>query len=355
MNFFSFINSLITELSAAAVGTVIGGLVIWGARWYNELQIEKKYSISGTYKAYYDDKVDGEAVVKRNTVTLRQKAYKISGEDETHDGLRAWSLEGDIDQKTGLIHGTYKAKTHTDRGMGVFFFEQKEGGTLDGIWAGYDNQNKTIEHGKYTLRKQISIDILPARPEDLTQVLLLLSEQLGDGYMEASDFTFSENQFLLIAKYKEEIIGYALSLMLPKNGFDKHLMGNTYKLPADIKIANTQGNHALLKSLAVDKNYQKQRIASRLVQASLNALQESGAAVVASFGWQEKGVVNIGRTFEQLEFKQRHEFKKFWHQNSIDHEYDCPHCGHPCNCSAVLFSKVLSNKHYERQKKLKVA
>lgn len=354
MNLLTFLNSLITELSAAAVGAVIGGILIWFNRWHHEQQVEKKYSISGEYKAYYDDIVAGEQVIQRDIITLKQKGYKITGDHETSDGSRGWTLDGDIDKKTGHIHGTYKAKTHTDRGLGVFFFEQKNGGILDGIWAGYDDQNKTIEHGKYMLRKNIDITIKKGGPEHASKVLLLLSDQLGEGYMDVSDITFGPKEFLFVAEYDGEVVGFALSVILDKDDFKNHLLGQKYRTPADIRISDQMGTLALIDSIAIDPSYQKRGIGSKLVKKSLEALREAGAKAVTSFGWKEGDNVNIGPTFRYFGFKERKEFEKFWHQDSIEKDYDCPHCGNPCNCSAVLFSRTLT-KTNKKKSRLKIA
>lgn len=342
MDFFAFINSLITELSAAAVGAVIGGFLLWFSRWFHEYKVEKQYSLSGQYKAYYDDVVNAENVVQRDIVTLQQKAYKISGDHETSDGSRGWVLEGDIDKKTGLIHGTYRAKTHTDRGLGVFFFEQQENGALNGIWAGYDHQNKDIQHGRYTLKKVLDIKIEKGRPEHLSKVLLLLSHQLGEGYMEPSDITFGPEEVLYVATYQGEVVGFALSKLLEKDKFKEQLLGHKYRIPADIKVADQLGKLALIDSVAIDPAYQKQGIGSKLIEKTLEALQALDMEVVISFGWKEDGNVNIAPTFNYFQFKTRHEFEKFWYQDSIEKDYTCPHCGHPCECDAVLFSRTLT-------------
>ncbi|MCB1651620.1 MAG: GNAT family N-acetyltransferase, partial [Alphaproteobacteria bacterium] len=270
---------------------------------------------------------------------LRQRGHKISGDQHDAQNDRGWRIEGEIDRASGHIYGFYKAKSHTDSGVGVFFFEQKSGGILDGLWAGYDSQNKNVEHGKYTLVKNLPVTVRRAQEKDAVKILRLSCEELGEGYLTPEDVKAAMRDGAFVAEHEGRIIGFALALNLASEEFQSFLKGQSWKVPPDIAQANMRGSIGCLKSVAVDKAYQKRGVGAKLVKKAIQALEKSGADLLFSIGWKTENV-HIAPVLEACGFKQRAAFKEFWHAESLDQGYACPHCGHPCRCEAILFAKV---------------
>ena len=340
MDFLVPIHTILENTAAAVMGATLSGAVILAAKRSIELIEERKYSLSGEYRSSYDDLVDGESVVQRDIVKLKQRGLKITGEQYDKQNNRGWQLRGNIDRVSGHIHGFYKAKGHQDSGVGVFIFEQKNGGVLDGLWAGYDSQNKNIEHGKYKLLPHLNVRVREAQDEDMARILEIACHALGHDYLDVDDFQNTSSRYIYVSEYEGKIQGFALAECLEKDGFNDVIKGNPWRLSADVKQADRSGKIGVIKFVAIDPAFQKKGIGMKLVQESLAALKKAGMDLVVSIGWKTD-YVHIEPILLANGFVKRSSFKEFWHKESVERGYDCPRCGNPCHCEAILFIKSL--------------
>lgn len=341
MQFFTDLTPLIQDVTLALTGAAAGSALVWLARRLNNMAAERKYSISGEYKAEYHDTVDSERKIQGGTVTLKQKGLHVNGEHFDPESNRSWRLTGEIDKNTGHMFGYYKARSHLDSGLGVFIFEQLTTETLEGIWAGYDSKNRNINQGGYTLTKRLPIHIRRAKKKDIIKILHLACNTLGDGYISDQDLLdHLEKSYVYVALHQKKIIGFALCRTIPKNGLMTELKNNKYTLPSDLKMANRNGTIGLLQSIATDPQFQGKGVGRRLVDRCLSALERAGAKQVLSVGWKTD-TIHIGTVLSSCGFAERKTFKAFWKDESLQKQYDCPQCGTPpCECEAVLFSRT---------------
>ncbi|MCB9983033.1 MAG: GNAT family N-acetyltransferase [Rhodospirillales bacterium] len=332
---------IVTNATAGVLGAVASAGALWSIKRAMEVLAERKYGLSGEYKSYYGDLVDGENVVQHDTVILRQHGHKISGDQYDAQSDRAWRIEGEIDKASGHIYGFYKAKSHTDAGVGVFFFEQRPGGVLDGLWAGYDSQNKKVDYGgKYTLVKNLPVSVRRAKEQDAVKILRLSCEALGEGYLSGENVQAALRAGAYVAEHDGKIVGFALAEKPEKGGFMAYLKGQAWKLPPDVAQADARGTIGCLKSVAVDQAFQKRGVGMKLVKKTLAALEKSGVDLMFSIGWKTENV-HIAPVLEACGFKPCAAFEKFWSAESLEQGYTCPHCGEPpCECEAILFTKV---------------
>ncbi len=339
MDIFVPFHSVFENTLAAILGGGASAFLIWGIKRVMDLMEERRYSLSGDYKSYYDDLVDGDSVVQRDVLKIKQRGLKITGDDHNESSNRGWKLSGAIDRASGHVYGFYKAKSHTDSGLGVFIFEQKSDGVLEGLWAGYDSQNKNIESGKYSLVKNLPVHIRGAKDKDAGRILHLSCQELGEGYLSAEDIQNNiDNCF--VAEHDGKVIGFSMVECLKKNAFQGYLKGQSWKAPADIRQADESGKIGYLKSVAVSENFQKMGAGRRLVRKSIEAIEKSGADLIFSIGWKTD-TVHIAPILLASDFIQRVSFKEFWNKESVEEDYSCPNCGHPCHCEAFLFTRVI--------------
>ena len=348
MDFSSLTGPVLDNTIAALIGAFIISFLTWSYRRFREVQNEKKYSIAGDYRAYYEDLGDDGAVtIEKSNLKIKQRGLKIYADDYDETQDKDWLFEGEIDPTTGHVYGHYKTKSKHETGLGVCIFEQKKNGTLDGIWAGYDENIDIIDKGRYTLIKRLEISIRKARKSDAVAVLQLLDQELGEDWIHMEDVEKAiANNFLYVADYEGQIAGFTLLRMLDMPAFEKELKDHEYKIPRDIQIAGKNTNIGFIEAVATNPDFQRRGIGAKLIQKSLEVLKTSRAEIVVALGWKPEDV-NIEPTLRMFDFKDRHEFEKFWYQESLDEETPatCPGCGEPpCTCGAVLFTKALSVK-----------
>lgn len=341
MDFFTDLAPVLQDALFTLAGAAGSGALIWLIRRLSNMRAERQYSLSGEYRAFYHDIVDQEDVTQGGTVILKQNGLRFTADHYDYDSSKSWGLKGEIDKATGHVFGYYKAKSHLDAGIGVFIFEQKNKDELTGIWAGYDNHNRKINQGGYTLKRRLPIKIRRATAKDTIKVLHLACEALGDGYLSDAIITdHITRKNLHVATYEREIVAFMISRILPSGDLSAELKHHKYRIPADLKRANENGTIGLLQSIATAHKFQGKGVGKRLVEHATASLKKRGAQQVISLGWKTD-TVHIGKVLEGCGFKVRHTFSAFWKEESLDKGYDCPQCGAPpCECDAVLFSRT---------------
>ena len=179
-------------------------------------------------------------------------------------------------------------------------------------------------------------------------MLHLLDQELGEDWIYLEDIDRAiDDDYLYVADYDGKIIGFTLLRMLDFKAFEKELKGHEYKIPRDIEIAAKHDALGFIEAIATDPAFQKRGIGSKLIQKSLDVLQARGAEMVCALGWKTEKV-HIEPAMNIFEFSKRHEFEKFWYEESIEKNEKCHYCGLPCTCGSVLFTKVMNHKFKSR-------
>lgn len=331
---------ILDNILEGLIGAAIASAAIWLFRRIRDYRLERKYSLNGVYKGEYEDIIDGKKAIEKERVTLKQRGLNFEAAAANAKTGRGWGFEGEIDDKTGYIYGYYKAQSITDSSLGVFVFDQKPDGKLEGMWAGYDSQNKNISHGRYILTKFLPVHVRRGAAKDAPAIFHIAAKALGEGYLNHDTLMKAlERDHVFVAEYEGTIIGYAISEIIRRGEFEVHLKGQTYRIPAYMDHADKTETLGLLRTVAVDSDYQKKGAGTRLVEAALEALKKAGATHIVSFAWRTD-TAHIGPLLEAKGFQEKAVFDDFWHQESLDHDYLCPHCGHPCHCTAILYSRA---------------
>lgn len=334
---------------AALIGALIISVVTWSYRRIRDIRAERKYSLAGEYRASYEDiRKDGSIVYEKANVTLKQKGLKFYADDYDEAMDKDWILEGEIDPVTSRVFGYYKTKSVGDTGLGVCIFEYKKNGVLDGVWAGYDTHIELIEYGRYTLTKRIPVNIRKGTRSDATTVLHMMDKILGEDWGNENIDNAIANNMLFIAEIDNKVVGFSMLRMLAQGDIEKEFKGQPYKIPRDIQHADKHAQIGLIEAVATDPDYQKRGIGTKLIESSINRLQDAGAEMVATMAWKTTHT-HIAPTLEAFDFTERHEFKDFWLEESKKSKEECPHCGLPCHCASVLYSLSLNTNAKKRR------
>lgn len=96
----------------------------------------------------------------------------------------------------------------------------------------------------------------------------------------------------------------------------------------------------IVKMVAVNPAFQKQRVGSTLVKDLLESMKLIGAGAYACVAWrQNNGVENIEPLIAKRGFVSSVVINDYWYEESKKEGYVCPADGNPCHCSADIWIK----------------
>ena len=329
------VSSVLENLLVAVIGGSFMLLYSKSLKKYKQVKLEKKYPISGEYISTFEDIVDDKIITSKAPVQLSQKGKEIKGTTEMDS--RIWILEGEISD-SGYIYGIYFAESIHDKGVGNFFLEFTNDGDLEGLWSGYDSINKKIVSGRYFFKKRPTIVINKVLEKNLPTILHIADKQLGKDYINANDFM--QDDFLKFqASIDNKIVGFITSKEIT--------IEDVYQRVPSLKDKNLNQFNVVSKlsyigSIAIDPVYEGLGVATALFQHILKELNKKDNVILMT-GWKSKNGTNISGIAKQHGFDEILEIKDFWKEDSIDNHYDCPVCGNPCLCSAILYVKHGNN------------
>ena len=308
--------------------------------------VRRKFPLAGKYISKFEDYENGKLVVTKALVDLRQRGRNLSGTVGLLDDSRTWSMEGRI-HGDGRVSGSYRADDPHDSGLGAFFLESQDSG-LEGMWSGYDSQNKSVTAGRWSFQRIEKQTVEKTTRSDVGKVTALLGSALGIRYLTRNDVTaYLDNKDSTVVSLKSKEngapVGAAIATLLHgitslEGLVPRDQMESVKRLLPELDFNRV----SYLKSLAVSPKNQGLGGATALVRALIDWSSELSATMVFAIGWKDHNGCHIQGVLEGLEFEVRGEIENFWHADSEEQGYDCPTCGQPCTCSAVLFSRSIT-------------
>jgi len=178
--------------------------------------------------------------------------------------------------------------------------------------------------------------------QDLTQALSVLGDALGRRYISKDELrTYAggeEGRHALVAQQESgPIVGAATGLLLDHDQF-VDLLPEDMRLAAEDVLPNLDYQClGILKSIAVTTGAEGRGIGTSLAQGIVQRLWDEGATYIVAIGWTDAAGCHIKGVLEGLGFKQVGLLENFWTNDSKSKDYDCPSCGQPCTCAAMLF------------------
>ncbi|WP_439185536.1 GNAT family N-acetyltransferase [Carboxylicivirga taeanensis] len=171
-------------------------------------------------------------------------------------------------------------------------------------------------------------------------VLDIANQELGEGYFKS---------------VLDELKGYALTINCLFKG--QYLIGFSlsYRCSLGQFIDATQSHMSIslsssarilvVKTIVVKAEHQRKGCGTGLLKHLIEEAFREDTKAILALGWKSKSGVNIQHLMATFGFEERCEIKEFWKSGSEKYQYQCPDCGHPCNCSAIIYSKLLSNSN----------
>lgn len=158
---------------------------------------------------------------------------------------------------------------------------------------------------------------------------------MGKGYYNPLDIIeyTSPGSNIYFSIIDNKITGFALSYFIRGDNQNIKFCCN------DIK-----GSIGLVKTIAIDPNYQNKGIGTKLLDATLADFNKNGINTAISFLWKSTdGKINASKLLENRLFKLYKTILQYWYYESLKKGYECPTCGKPpCNCSALLYLKNIN-------------
>jgi N-acetylglutamate synthase-like GNAT family acetyltransferase len=336
----------ITEnvLASALTGLAIFVANVGWRRWRNA-RVQKKYPVAGRYVTYYEDEKDGLKFMAKAPVVLVQHGYKIVGVTENLERHREWSIEGEI-VGHGLLSGIYYPSSPHDPGRGTFFLEPnlETANEYIGIWAGYDSVNKEVRCGKYYWRK-LTVPIITrisSENSERNSAFALLGAGMGNNYIDEAEFdgylNGASDGIVLGACMDSQLSGVLLAKHLDKEAAEQ--FGTLAKnARSAVSLANLR--LGILKSIVVKDEFRAQGIGTALSLRGIQHLKTMGCTAIIAFSWDSGEKSTSAGMLEAVGFHRISSVKECWKEDSIRRAYNCPRCGNPCVCDAILFLKIL--------------
>ncbi len=309
------------------------------AAFSNSTGYNDKLSFSGNYITQYEDSDRGRIIIRKAPAVLHRFGNRVWG--KTWFGTRqAWKISGRIYGKKRLA-GIYRARGYLDDGFGTFYLELKGGGTLEGYWSGYDNENDSITTGRYVFKKRDgTYKVRPAKISDFPNITRIADSQLGKNYI-TEDFlreiiNEDDSTFCLVAYNAQtsRVVGFCINKYVDYSELKEITQGRDIN---ELKFENKIG---IIKTVAVDEVSKNLGLGSMLVGESLTVMEKDGVTCFASPAWKHAGIINVASILEKCGFERALEIPKYWYESSIKEGFNCPHCGNPCHCSCVIYLKI---------------
>ena len=339
----TFWNGTLGNVIVGLIGATIVALVTYLLTRVRDAVVDHQFPVAGMYRSSFEDSVDGVVTQTKAIATLKQRGRKVWGPTTTINGDRTWLLAGRIDTG-GRIHGSYAADGPHDEGLGGFFLELLSDGHLDGMWTGYDTENKLVSAGRYSFWPMVALPTRRMNSSDLDGTLSVLGNALGARYVsreELATYVGRPDRAAFVATGKDGQVHGAATADLPDDS------SNVLELlPLDARprilalIPELEFNRtALLRSVAVSPKARGNSVGTGLIKAAVEALWDMGATSIISIGWTDLDGCHIQGPLEAMGFEEQGDLAGFWHDDSVSKNYQCPTCGQPCSCIARVFFK----------------
>jgi ribosomal protein S18 acetylase RimI-like enzyme len=185
------------------------------------------------------------------------------------------------------------------------------------------------------------MDISSFCEKHLKDIYNLSNYAFGNNYHSESHYRSyidSPGNIGIVAIDKKKVIGFlTLNIIDSKNRNDFFLTDFSWFL----KEENNK-NIAVIHQIVVHPNSQKQGIGNLLIQEANNKISNINCLCIA---WKNKGKVDLNSVLTKNHFSAIKTIKNYWFKDSIQNNYSCPTCGHPCKCDAIVYIK--KGLHFE--------
>jgi len=178
---------------------------------------------------------------------------------------------------------------------------------------------------------------------EIPDALEVSRETLGTDYLTKEVFIktiSSSSAFCKAVTYNKKFAGFAICQIFGPDEVDEML-----HLPdsSDKDVFLSKERIGLFDSVAIRKDLRGLGIGTELAVACLEELESRKVDIICAMAWKSvDGTINIESILRRMGMAPHIEVPGYWNQ-MVDSPggHDCPVCGRPCKCSAVLFFKEI--------------
>lgn len=327
---------MFTELLTGAAGALFVVFGTIGTRYYKRYRLEKRFPISGPYIAFFEDIQDGKNIVVHSFAQVKQNGSSVSIVNQTSDD-KSWTLDGTI-FAGGHISGVYSADADYDEGVGSFYLKVSSK-SLDGMWSGFDNVNRTTTAGRYWFRRILEINIHEAQQADINDILHTSGNAFGYGYVEPDQLSNDAYHYAIVAQVNDEFAGFCFGELLEANSVPDIIRQNVTILPDDVKIADQSGTLGLLKTLAVRRKFREHGVGTQLLHAAEKALLKRGSNCIIVPAWEVDNNTPIENLLLRSDYAQWLKHDHYWREQCDAKQFECVARSEECRCSVTFYRK----------------
>ncbi len=175
-------------------------------------------------------------------------------------------------------------------------------------------------------------------PDEIKEIQNIADSAFGKDYFNLHSILEENNNnaFIHVAK-SNEITGFIYYTVLYRNELDTI---TTQSFP--LKNALQEEIYGLIKTEAVSPKHQKQGIGMKLFQEAISHLHKINIKVIYTVIWkQSPNIQALEKLLMKNDFHLLLEITDYWKEDSLQKKYDCPVCGNPCHCTALIFRNKL--------------
>ncbi len=165
--------------------------------------------------------------------------------------------------------------------------------------------------------------------------------ELGEDYLTEEDFREtinSQSAFCKVVTYNRQFAGFAICQIFGPEKVDEMLHLPDSPIKDDLISKKKIG---LFDSVAVRNDMKGNGIGTELSTACYNEFENREVDIICAMAWKSvDGTTNIDGILRRMGMTAQLEIPGYWNQ-MVDSPggHDCPVCGRPCSCSAVLYMK----------------
>lgn len=185
------------------------------------------------------------------------------------------------------------------------------------------------------------VDVVGFRREHLQRLMEISMAELGSDYHEEEDFLMtlcSDDDFCLVAVDDTGPVGFTICNVLGTDRMDSIL--HMPDCPERDEILGF-GRVGYLAAVSVSDSAKRRGIGKLLVGEAEKEFDRRHVDVSCAMAWKSVDrTVNIAKVLQSAGMEAVAEFKGYWDDpRAFPNGHDCPVCGNPCKCSAVLYLK----------------
>jgi ribosomal protein S18 acetylase RimI-like enzyme len=158
--------------------------------------------------------------------------------------------------------------------------------------------------------------------------LLFISNSLfGENYYSATDIIrIDKEDILRLVMLEDQVVGFLIFRILSEKS-------------VEYLSSNSENDILEVKSIGVHNAYQGKGLGSYIFSQVEIIARQNQINDCYCLAWKRNNKVAMHNIHINAGFTITSEIRNYWKIDSEAKGYDCPACGNPCLCSAVLYHK----------------